>query len=264
MSRWIEGRPAAQLSNYGRISLMETVTEKQQRELRAFDAACKAGLPITPLEVVADDKPDLRVLTAHGVIGIELSEVTPLPRNPTFNSSVAEAANHEASVRLAEQIYYKNSNAKQVIVTTYPWDVARTRNIKRNMGDELANFVKAHCDEAAPTKTFARIHEIPDGFGVVSIHAGPGSWVAGQSSGPTLDGIYVQLANRIADKDALLSTYRANLPNTPIWLLLFSCWEVARSVPMPHGIREWTYPFGFDRVFFHAASSECVEEIHHG
>jgi len=243
---------------------MEALTEKKQRELRAFTAACKAGLPITPLEVAAGEKPDFRVSTAQGLIGIELSEVTPLPRNPTFNSSVAEAANHEASVRLAEQIYYKNKNAMQVKVTTYPWDVVRTRNIKRNMGDELASFVKAHCCEATPTKTFARLHGIPDGFGVVSIHAGPGSWFAGQSVGVTLGGIYVQLANRIADKDALLSTYRANLQNTPIWLLLFSCWEVARSLSMPHGIREWTYPFGFDRVFFHAASSECVEEIHRG
>lgn len=235
-------------------------TEKMNRELRAFAAACEAGLPLTPLEVVAGDKPDLRVLTATGLVGIEVSEVLPLPRNPTFNSSVAEAANHEASVRLAEQIYYKNKNAMQVRVTTYPWDVVRTRTVKRNMGDGLASFVKAHCYEATPTKTFARLHGIPDGFGVVSIHAGPGSWCAGQSVGFTVDGIYAQLANRIADKDALLSTYRANLPNTPIWLLLFSCW--GRGVSMPQGIREWTYPCGFDRVFFHAASSECVEEIH--
>ena len=243
---------------------MESLTEKKKRELRAFAAACKAGLPITPVEVVADEKPDFRVSTAQGLIGIELSEVTPLPSNPTFNSSVAEAANHEASVRLAEQIYYKNENAMQVTVTTCPWDVERTRDTKREMGHELANFVKAHCHEATPVKLFGRVDEIPEGFGVVNICSGPGSWVAWQSVGVTVGGIYVQLANRIADKDALLSTYRANLPNTPIWLLLFSCWEVARSVSMPHGIREWRYPFGFDRVFFHAASSECVEEIHRG
>lgn len=241
---------------------MENLTEKKQRELRAFAAACEAGLPITRLDTVADDKPDIRVLTAQGMIGIELSEVTPLPRNPTFNSSIAEAANHEASVRFAEQIYYKNKNAMQVKVTAYPWDVVRTRNIKRNMGYELANFVEAHCSEATPTKTFVRLHGIPDGFGVVSIHAGPGSWFAPQSTGYTSDGIYSQVANRIADKDALLSTYRANLKNAPIWLLLFSCF--GRGVSMPHGIREWRYPFGFDRVFFYAEQSKCVEEIHRG
>jgi hypothetical protein len=243
---------------------MENLTEKKQRELRAFAAACKAGLPITTLDVTAADKPDLRVLTAEGLIGIELSEVLPLPRNPTFNSSVAEATNHETSVRLAEQTYYKDKNATLVKVTTFPWDVERTRNRKREMGDELAKFVKAHCDEAAPVKLFNRLGGIPEGFGVVNIVAGPGRWSAGQSGGVTFDGIYTQLANRIASKDALLPTYRANLPNAPIWLLLYSCWGVERSVPMPSGIREWAYPFGFDRVFFHAASSECVEEIHRG
>jgi len=241
---------------------MPALTDKMKRELRAFADACQAGLPITPIDVVAGDKPDLRVLTPQGLIGIELSEVTPLPRNPTFNSSVAETANHEASVRLAEKIYYKKKNAMRVKVTTYPWDVARTRNRKLEMGEELASFVTAHCHEAKPTKTFGRICGIPDGFGVVSIHAGSGPWFAGQSVGVTADGIYTQLANRIAAKDASLSTYRVNLPNTPIWLLLFSCWEVARSVSMPHGMREWTVQFGFDRVFFHAASSQCVEEIH--
>ena len=116
------------------FGFMEAITEKMDRELRAFAAACDAGLPITPLDVAAADKPDLRVLTAGGPIGIELSEVLPLPRNPTFNSSVAEAASHEASVRLAEQIYYKNKNAMQVEVTTYPWDVERTRSIDNEHG----------------------------------------------------------------------------------------------------------------------------------
>ncbi len=241
---------------------METVTEKRKRELRAFAAACEAGLPITPLDVASADKPDLRVSTATGMIGIEVSEVLPLPRNPSFNSSLAEARNHEASVRLAEQTYYKDKNATPVKVTTYPWDVERTRNKKREMGDELGNFVKAHCHEATPVKLFGRIDGIPEGFGVVNIVAGHGSWEAWQSVGVTFDGIYTQLANRIASKNALLPTYRANLPYAPIWLLLYSCWEVARSVPMPSGIREWAYPFCFDRVFFFASSSQCVEEIH--
>jgi hypothetical protein len=241
---------------------VNTVTEKMEREKSAFEAARKAGLPITPLDVAMGDKPDLRVLTSQGLIGIELSEVLPLPQNPTFNSSVAEAANHEGSVLLAERTYYNNKGAVQVKVTTYPWNVVRTRNTKREMGHELASFVRSHCHEATPTKSFTRLHGIPDGFGVVSIHAGSGSWHAGQSVDVTFDGIYDQLADRIANKDALLSAYRSNLPNAPIWLLLYSCWEISRSLPMPSRILEWRYPFGFDRVFFHAASSECVEEIH--
>jgi hypothetical protein len=241
-----------------------SLSDKKEKELRAFAAACEAGLPIVVERIFPREEPDLQVTTPTGIVGIELSEVTPLPMNPTFNSSIAEAANHEASVRLAEEIYYKNKNAMQVKVTTYPWDIKRTRSVRRKMSIALASFVRDHCHEAAPTKTFGRVSGIPNGFGVVSIHAGPGSWFAEQSVGLTTDGIYAQLTNRIADKDALLSTYRANLPNTPIWLLLHSSWEVTRSVSMPHGIREWRHPFGFDRVFFHAASSQVVEEISRG
>jgi hypothetical protein len=159
---------------------VNTVTKKMEREKSAFEAAREAGLPITPLDVATGDKPDLRVLTSQGLIGIEMSEVLPLPRNATFNSSVAEAANHEGSVLLAERTYYKNKNAVQVKVTTYPRNVERTRNIKRDMGDELASFVRDHCHEATPTKLFTRLHGIPDGFGVVSIHTGSGSWAIGQ------------------------------------------------------------------------------------
>lgn len=240
---------------------METLTEKRQRELRAFAAACEAGLPIMPLDVDSSDKPDLRVSTATGMVGIEVSEVLPLARNPSFNSSLAEARNHEASVRLAEQTYYEDEDATPVNVTAYPWNIERTRNTKRAMADELARFVKAHCHEATPVKTFGRVCGLPEGFGVVSICSIPGPWFSGQSVSVSLDDIYSQLADRIASKDTLLPTYRANLPNTPIWLLLYSCWEVARSVPMPGTIREWAYPFGFDRVFFFASSSQCVKEI---
>lgn len=36
-----------------KISFRDAHTEKIKRELRAFADACKAGLPITPLEVVS-------------------------------------------------------------------------------------------------------------------------------------------------------------------------------------------------------------------
>jgi hypothetical protein len=240
------------------------LSEKKERELRAFYAACQAGLPIRANSVDArGENPDLRVTTPTGIVGIELSEILPLPRNPSFNSPVAEASLQEDSVRLAEQIYCGAKDAIPVRVTVYPWSVERTRNRKRKMANALANFVKEHGHEATPVKLFERLDGIPEGFGVVNICAGPGPWQSGQSTVATFDGIYTQLAIRIAEKNELLPTYRANLPNAPIWLLLHSCWEVARSVPMPHGIREWSQPFCFDRVFFFAASSDCIEGIQH-
>jgi hypothetical protein len=195
------------------------------------------------------------------IVGIELSEILPLPRNASFNSPLAEASLQEDSVRLAEQAYYAAQDAMPVQVTVYPWDVERTRNKKREMADALASFVKSHRHEAAPVKLFERIDGIPEGFGVVNICSTPGPWRSGKSTVVTLDGIHHQLRDSIKAKNELLPQYRANLPNAPIWLLLYSCWDVARSVPMPHGIREWSFPTGFDRIFFFASSSVCVEEI---
>jgi hypothetical protein len=129
------------------------------------------------------------------------------------------------------------------------------------MARALASFVRAHCDEATPVKLFERIHGIPEGFGVVNICSDRGPWRSGKSMVVTLDGIHHQLGLRIETKSKRLPEYRANLPNALIWLLLYSCWDVVRSVPMPDGIREWSFPSGFDRVFFFVSSSQCVEEI---
>jgi hypothetical protein len=168
---------------------MEAITEKKQRELRAFAAACEAGLPILAENIVPGEKPDLRVTTANGIVGIELSEILPLPRNASFNSSLAEASLQEDSVRLAEQAYCATQDAMPVQVTVYPWDVERTRNKKREMADALASFVKSHRHEAAPVKLFERIDGIPEGFVVVNICSTPGPWRSGKSTVVTLDGI---------------------------------------------------------------------------
>jgi hypothetical protein len=76
-----------------------------------------------------------------------------------------------------------------------------------------------------------------------------------------VDGIRQQVATTIESKNKLLSRYQANLPDSPIWLLIYSCAEVSRGVPMPRGIGGWTFPFGFERVFFYAGLDQAVEEI---
>jgi hypothetical protein len=202
----------------------------------------------------------LHVVTKDGIVGIEVSELLPLPRNESLHSTLAEADRHESSVRLAERIYYAHHDAIPVKVTAYPWGIERASK-KRDVADSLASFVKLHCHRANPVATFARIDEVPEGFGVISICSTPGSWWSGQSVVITLDGIRRQLRDRIEAKNKLLPIYRSNLSNTPIWLLLYSCWEVVRGVPMPHGIGEWSFPFGFDRVFFFSTLSNSVEEI---
>jgi hypothetical protein len=104
------------------------------------------------------------------------------------------------------------------------------------MGLALAGFVKSHCAEATPVATFTRRSNLPEGFGVISIASGAESWWSGESVENTLSGIQQQLAARITAKNKLLPTHRKNLPNSPIWLLLYSGVGVSRSIEMPHGI----------------------------
>lgn len=240
---------------------MDVLTEKKKEEPRAFTAACEAGLPIVVERVDPREEPDLEVTTPTGIVGIELREILPLPRNESFNSPLAEASLLQDSVSLAEEIYRTRQDAVPVQVVVYPWNVERSRGKKQEMATALARFVRQHYHEANPVGTFKRLHQIPEGFGVVSIRAKPGPWRSLKSSVVTFDGIYNQLASSIAAKDALVQRYRHNMPNASIWLLLYSCWGVSRSVPVPHGIREWSCPSGFDRVFFFSSSSQSVEEV---
>jgi hypothetical protein len=62
----------------------------------------------------------------------------------------------------------------------------------------------------------------------------------------SISDIRQRLASRIGAKNKRLPTYRANSPHgSPVWLLLYSRVTVSRSLPIPYGIDQWKFPFGF-------------------
>lgn len=78
----------------------------------------------------------------------------------------------------------------------------------------------------------------------------------------TLSDIRATLARSISEKDSLLPAYRKNLgPGARVWLLLYTTAEVSRSMPIPFGIEQWRFPFGFDRVFWFASLEGTYVEI---
>jgi hypothetical protein len=245
------------------VTTTKTLDAKKERELRALLAA-RRGCPNLPDgEVVPDEEPDFTIITADGKVGIELRELLPQPRNLWLKSPLAEQRLHEDVVRGAERQYYANPNAFPVKVTAYFWAIEKGKSRAREMTDGLAAFVQAHCHDANPVATFDWRPDLPDGFSVISI-ATPrdsSSWYTGASVNITLDDIRQQIATAIESKNALLPRYRANLPNAPVWLLLHSCAVISRGVPIPHGIRDWIFPCGFDRVLFYSSLSGTVEEI---
>jgi hypothetical protein len=233
---------------------------KKEIEERALAAACRAGLIVPRGEVISCEEPDFRIESETEVLGIELTELLPPPKNESFSSPAAEESFHKDVVNIAELMYYRMPGALPLRVTAYFWNIKRGKNKKREMAEALVGFVKSHRAQAAPVVTFEKRNDLPDGFSVISIDSNPGCWWSGESVENTLYGIRQQLASRMAAKNKRVSRYRETLPNLPIWLLLYSGAEVSRSIEMPHGIGEWSFPFDFDRVFFFSSLSNRVEE----
>lgn len=242
---------------------------KKEREIRALAAACKAErgpLALPTGKWIPGERPDIRVV-GHETLGVELVELMPPPSSDTFNSPLAEYGQREATMRTAEELYYREPAAVPVKVEASFWRVERSKNTSRQvrqMAEGLTAFVRAHAHEADPVENFSWRPELPAGFGVIQIAAGPGAWGTWGYSTNTLDRIKAQLAARISERDELLPGYRANLPGSPIWLLIYSTWDVTRGVPTPHGIGDWSFASRFDRMFFYSAMSEGVEEIRRG
>lgn len=236
-------------------------TSKKEIEKRALEAACRASAIIPAGELRDIEKPDFILRTASGLLGIEVTELLPPADIDSFSSPLAEKSFHAKVVQLAEQEYNRTPGAIPVKVTVYFWKIERGKYDKRVMALALAEFVRSHRTQATPVATFTRRANLPKGFGVISISSTSGPWFSGESVGLTLTQIRQQIAERISAKNKLLPTYRSNLPDAPIWLLIYSCMEVSRSVPIPHGLAEWTFPFGFDRVFFFSSLDNKVEEI---
>lgn len=234
---------------------------RKEIERRALEAARRASAIIPDGEVRDFEEPDFKLQTATGIVGIEVTELLPPAGSDSFSSPLAEKSLHEEVVKIAEQEYNRTPGAIPVRVQTYLWNVDGRKFDKRVMARALVEFVRSHRGQATPVATFSRRDNLPEGFGVISISATSGPWFAGESGGLTVSQIYQQIAARISAKNELLPTYRSNLPNSPIWLLIYSCKEVSRGVPMPHGFAEWTFPFEFDRVFFFSGLSGKVEEI---
>jgi hypothetical protein len=235
---------------------------KKKTEAHVLEAARVAGFIVPSGEVIPGEEPDYRIKNETGtILGIELTEVMPPPRDKSFSSPVAEMKLHESVIEIAEQEYYQTVDAVPVQVSVYFWRIERTRSKKQEIAHALVDFVRAHCNEANPVAIFTRLRKIPDGFGTVIIRSTPRPWWSGESSSNMLEDIQEQIAASIAGKNKLLATYRANLPNTPIWLLLYSCAGVSRGIEMWPVVDEWSFAFDFDRVFFFATLNGSIVEI---
>ena len=233
--------------------------EKKQTEQWVLAAAREAGAPI-PTGETAGEEPDFRFLTPNGALGIEVSEVLrPASTNDGISPVEAEAFHYSILAKAQEKFSAVNSAPTRVSV--YFSQARGKRQDKRELIDALVDAVTRNRERANPAIVL-KGDELPEGFDHILITAASGEWWCGEGGGITLSEIRTEIGDKISAKNRLIPQYRANLPaGTRIWLLLYSRVTVSRSVPIPHGIEEWKFPFGFDRVFWFASLENDVVEI---
>jgi hypothetical protein len=241
--------------------MSEPATCKKQIERRALETARRACSTIPSGEIHEFEKPDFKVETGCGTVGIEVTELLPRAGSDAFSSRLEEKSFHEKVVHLAEQEYNNTPGAVPVEVKVFFWNIPGRKYDRRVMAKSLAEFVRSHRAQATPVATFDWRPDMPEGFGVISISATTGSWWSGESVNLVLDQIHQQIAERIEAKNKVLPTYRYNLPGVPIWLLIYSGMEISRGVPIPHGIDDRTFSFEFDRVIFFSSLGNEVAEV---
>jgi hypothetical protein len=234
---------------------------KKAMEKRVLVAAGQVSALIPTGEIQDFERPDFSIETATGLVGIEVTELMPAPTGDFFSSPLAEKSWHEKLMKAAEQEFSGLHGAVPVGVSAYFWRTESGKYDMPTMARGLADFVLTHRAQAKPVVTFSRRANLPEGFGVITITEFYEPWHGLETVTLTLHQIHQRLSDRIRAKNELFPIYRANLPNAPIYLLIFSCIEISRGVPIVHGIEEWTFPFDFDRVFFFAGLDCQVVEL---
>ena len=231
---------------------------KKDVEQLALAAARKAGAPI-PTGEIAGEEPNFRFNTP-APLGIEVCEVL---RPASTNEGIVpvEAESFHRSIMQSAQKKYRQTNSAPTRVNVYFSSAKGEKQDRNRLIESLVDSVARNRHRADPAVVL-KGNELPEGFDHVLITAESDDWWCGECGGITVSEIRNEIASKTAAKSELLPRYRANLPaGAQVWLLLYSHVTVSRSVPIPHGIEEWKFPFQFDRVFWFASLENKVVEI---
>jgi hypothetical protein len=234
---------------------------KKEMEQCALDAARKAGAPI-PTGELEGEEPDFRFQTPP--LGIDVSElvrpactnygILPLEQE-RFRQKILDSVRQECAKQGVSSIY----------LHVYFTDPRGKKQYKRELIKSLTEVVTANYEKAAPYWSLEEPNLLPEGFDQIQIFSGDGEWWSATLGRLTASQIPLHLAACIAAKEIKLPAYRKNLPSgAEVWLLLYSGVTIPRSVNIPGGIREWKFPFEFDRVFWFSFLENEVVELQRG
>src|SRR5271167_2037357 len=249
--------------------MVQVISRRKQKDVeRGILEAARHASSLFPIGIIEDfEEPDLRIKMDTGWLGVEVTEIV-RPKEANAFRPVETESFHEEVMHVAEE-YYRASGASPVNVYAYFSDEQRGErqdpdgwrrlmsdkkpgSKRHKMARSLAEFVKnRHIpgqDLVAFSQTLPFRKTLPTGFDFIRISALPPivPWHSGEHGRMSpLD--HEQLNSTIRRKNTLVSKYRANIPDCPIWLLIASGSSVARGVPIPNSIDEWKFAYDFDK-----------------
>ncbi len=234
---------------------MPKSNEDKKRIERWFVQAARRASAIIPDGVIYDfEKPDFKLASPDGLIGIEVTELLRKDNTGPF-PPVAEATLHEQAVEAAEE-YYRKSGAIPVRVIVYFTNDWKSYRRPQDLGRSLCDFVASHNKHL---DTYTK-RDVPDDFDVVGINPPDGQpWLCGGSAnlGPLQQ---TELALAIRDKEKRLPLYRDNLPGAPIWLMVYISVTTSRTVALPFDASTWKFESAFDKiVLFNYPEGEVID-----
>lgn len=243
----------------GKLWRPDVRAEKKRIERWYLETARSMSSLIPQGTINEFEAPDFKIATATGTIGIELTEL--LLSSDGLIPPVEAESFHKAVTRIAEEFYSRMPGAKPVSVLAHFWNPEHERLDKWKMARQLAEFVSANLPSDNGSILCESMDMLPQGFSLIRVTSPGGPWHSQESCHITLSEIPALLASRIAKKNKFLPDYRAALPNSPIWLLVYSGFSVTRGLPIPAGIEEQTFSFDFDKVLFFAQLDNRAVEI---
>lgn len=241
--------------------------EKERVEKLVLDTARAAGAPIPTGETRGNPPaPDFWFNTGRTGVAIEVTELLcPAGTDRSTRKSVPLPIErekfHGEVMRLAQQLYYAKNDVETVRAHVVFANARGKRQDKKVMAQLLSDYVKANRQSAGLGHTAER-PPLPEGFTSISVFEDVGEWWSDECVSYAMDDIHEQIADRIAEKNKNVPTYRVRLPmGAEIWLLIYTGVGVTRSVPVPHGIEQWKVPFDFDKVLWFVFEEDRVIEL---
>ncbi len=233
---------------------------KKRIEKWFLEAARSTGSMIPSGAIVESEEPDFKIVTSTGLLGIELTEFLP-PGDGALLPVQAEAIQNRA-LKIAERLYYSSPDAVPVRVFTYRNPAQARKLTPHGMAVELVEYVKLQLRRTKKS-IFTKLDRVPEGFGLIQIdRRGGKEWNCGRTYHSDYGRIFAAFASLVSAKNSLVEKYRANLPGSEIWLLVYSGVQVARSVSIPAGADKWVVSTAFDKVlFFSSLSNPQLIEI---